>query len=159
MWLVGEVDNHVAIYGSRVAEGFSAFQRRSCIRYYQLRSPPYLVNKTVKILYPVTSHQCSILHWGLNKMGDILQMSFSNAFSWKKIFVFWLKFHWNLFLMVHLTASQYWFRWWLGTSQVTSHYLNQCWLRCLTPFSLCTVVHYVHDMFPEHHQDSLAICW
>ena len=29
--LVGEVDNHVAIYGSKVAEGFSAFQRRSCL--------------------------------------------------------------------------------------------------------------------------------
>ena len=28
LWLVGEV---VAIYGSKVAEGFSAFQRRSCI--------------------------------------------------------------------------------------------------------------------------------
>ena len=31
LWLVGEMDNHVAIYGSKVAEGFSAFQRRSCI--------------------------------------------------------------------------------------------------------------------------------
>ena len=30
LWLVGEVDNHVAVYGSKVAEGFSAFQRRSC---------------------------------------------------------------------------------------------------------------------------------
>ena len=30
LWLVGEMDNHVAIYGSKVAEGFSAFQRRSC---------------------------------------------------------------------------------------------------------------------------------
>ena len=30
LWLVGEVDNHVAMYGSKVAEGFSAFQRRSC---------------------------------------------------------------------------------------------------------------------------------
>ena len=28
LWLVGKVDNHVAIYGSKVAEGFSAFQRR-----------------------------------------------------------------------------------------------------------------------------------
>ena len=28
LWLVGEV---VAIYGSKVAEGFSAFQRRSCM--------------------------------------------------------------------------------------------------------------------------------
>ena len=31
LWLVGEVDNHVAIYESKVAEGFSAFQRRSCL--------------------------------------------------------------------------------------------------------------------------------
>ena len=30
LWLVGKVDNHVAIYGSMVAEGFLAFQRRSC---------------------------------------------------------------------------------------------------------------------------------
>ena len=30
LWLVGKVDNHVAIYGFKVAEGFSAFQRRSC---------------------------------------------------------------------------------------------------------------------------------
>ena len=30
VWLVGEVGNHVAIYESKVAEGFSAFQRRSC---------------------------------------------------------------------------------------------------------------------------------
>ena len=29
LWLVGEVDNHV-IHGSKVAEGFSALQRRSC---------------------------------------------------------------------------------------------------------------------------------
>ena len=28
LWLVGEMDNHVGIYGSKVAEGFSAFQRR-----------------------------------------------------------------------------------------------------------------------------------
>ena len=29
LWLVGEVDNHVAIYGSKVAEGLSAFQRHN----------------------------------------------------------------------------------------------------------------------------------
>ena len=29
LWLVGEVVNHVGIYGSKVVEGFSAFQRRS----------------------------------------------------------------------------------------------------------------------------------
>ena len=32
LWLVIEVDNHVAIDGSKVAEGFSAFQRRSCLQ-------------------------------------------------------------------------------------------------------------------------------
>ena len=32
LWLVGDVDNHVVIDGSKVAEGFSAFQRRSCDR-------------------------------------------------------------------------------------------------------------------------------
>ena len=30
LWLVGKVDNHVAIHRSQVAEGFSAFQRRCC---------------------------------------------------------------------------------------------------------------------------------
>ena len=31
LWLVGEVVNHVGLYGSEVAEGCSAFQRRSCL--------------------------------------------------------------------------------------------------------------------------------
>ena len=39
-----------------------------------------------------------------------------------KTFVIWLKFHWNLFPSVQLTITQYWFRGWLGTKQVTSHY-------------------------------------
>ena len=30
LWLAGEVVNHVGIYGSKAAEGVSAFQRRSC---------------------------------------------------------------------------------------------------------------------------------
>ena len=31
LWLAGEVVNHFRIYGSKVAEGFSAFRRRSCL--------------------------------------------------------------------------------------------------------------------------------
>ena len=31
LWLAGEVVNHVGIYGSKAAEGLSAFQRRSLI--------------------------------------------------------------------------------------------------------------------------------
>ena len=41
--------------------------------------------------------------------------------------VFWLKFHWSLFIRVQLTITQHWFRLWLGAVQATSHYLNQCW--------------------------------
>ena len=38
------------------------------------------------------------------------QTIFSDAFSWMKKFVFWLKFHWRLFLRVQLTISQHWLR-------------------------------------------------
>ena len=46
----------------------------------------------------------------LGKMAAVLQTLFSDAFSWMKIFVFWLKFHWSLFLRVRLTITQHWFR-------------------------------------------------
>ena len=46
----------------------------------------------------------------LNKMATILQKITLNAFSWMKSFVFWLKFHWSLFLGVQLTITEHWFR-------------------------------------------------
>ena len=42
LWLVGVVVNHVGIYGSKVAEGLSAFQRRSC---------SFFLNDTVRVMY------------------------------------------------------------------------------------------------------------
>ena len=45
-----------------------------------------------------------------------------------KIYKFHLKFHWSLFIRVQLTTFQHWFRQWLDTSKVTSHYLNHWWL-------------------------------
>ena len=30
LWLAGKIVDHIGIYGSKVAEGLSAFQRRSC---------------------------------------------------------------------------------------------------------------------------------
>ena len=36
-------------------------------------------------------------HWVLNKMADILQMKFPDAFTCMKIIVYWLKFHWSVF--------------------------------------------------------------
>ena len=66
-----------------------------------------------------------LTHWGLNKMAAIRQTTFWNAFPWMKIVVFWLKFHWNLFLKVQLRINHHCLRWWLGIKQTTSHYLNQ----------------------------------
>ena len=62
------------------------------------------------------------------QMNAISQTTFSNAFSWVKIFEFRLKFHWSLFPWVQLPIFQQWFRQWLGAVQVTSHYQNQWWL-------------------------------
>ena len=62
------------------------------------------------------------------QMPAIFQTTFSNAFSWMKMFEFRLTFHWILFPGVKLTIFQHWFRLWLGAVQATSHYLNQWWL-------------------------------
>ena len=70
----------------------------------------------------------SLIHWGQEKMAVILQKTFSNVFSWIKIYEFWLISHWSLFPMVQLTIFQHWFRQWLDAGQVTHHYLNRWWL-------------------------------
>ena len=44
------------------------------------------------------------------QMDAISQTTFSNAFSWMKMFEFRLKFHWSLFPRVELTILQHWFR-------------------------------------------------
>ena len=53
---------------------------------------------------------CVSPYWGWDKIADILQITFAKTFSWMKIIVFWFKIHWNLFLQVQLTMSQYLFR-------------------------------------------------
>ena len=48
---------------------------------------------------------------GLNQVAEILQTTFSNAFLWQKIFLFWFKFHQSLFIIKdQLTIGQHWFR-------------------------------------------------
>ena len=51
-----------------------------------------------------------LTHWSQNKMAYISQTTFSNVFSSMKMFAFWLKFHWSLFLRVQLTKFQHWVR-------------------------------------------------
>ena len=50
-----------------------------------------------------------LTHFALDKMAAIPQTIFSDAFSWMKSFVFWLKFHWSLSLRVQLAISKHWF--------------------------------------------------
>ena len=68
-----------------------------------------------------------LTHGGRDKMADIFQTTFSNAFSLMKIYEFSIRFHWSLFLRFKSTIFQHWFRWWLGADQATSHCLNQWW--------------------------------
>ena len=51
-----------------------------------------------------------LTHWGWDKMDAISLTTFSNEFSWMKMYEYRLKFHWSLFLRVQLTISQHWFR-------------------------------------------------
>ena len=44
----------------------------------------------------------ALTHIPLNKMAAISQTIFSDALSWMKSFVFWLKCHWSLFVWFHL---------------------------------------------------------
>ena len=51
-----------------------------------------------------------LIYWGWEQMAAIFQMTFSNGFSWMKMYECWLKFHLSLFLRVHITIFQHWFR-------------------------------------------------
>ena len=64
--------------------------------------------------------------------------------SWKKVCVFWFKFHWGLFPKDELTISRHWFRQWPGAKQVTSHCLMQCWsgLMALCPSRPYGIIRY-----------------
>ena len=66
-----------------------------------------------------------LAHWGWDKMAAFFQTTFSNAFSWMKMYELRLSFHWSLFLRAQLTIFQHWFRYWLFAYQATSHYLSQ----------------------------------
>ena len=51
-----------------------------------------------------------LTHWGRDKLAAASQTTFSNAFSWVKMYEFWLKFHWSLFLGDQSIIFHHWFR-------------------------------------------------
>ena len=82
--------------------------------------------RLVSTAYHIENSQ--LTHLGRDKMATISQTTFSNSCLWMKMLESRLKFHWNFLHRVQLTIFQYWFRWWLGAVQATSHYLKQRWL-------------------------------
>ena len=58
-----------------------------------------MYNVTTSVLRPKLCNRTGLTQLPLDKMTAISQTMFSGAFSWMKIFVFRLKFHWSLFLM------------------------------------------------------------
>ena len=79
----------------------SAKWRPFCLGLNVLNTDRYLSRLRLK--------QC-LLHWDRDKMDAISQTTFSSAFSWMRMYVFRLKFHWSLFLRVQLTVFKHWFR-------------------------------------------------
>ena len=59
-------------------------------------------NKDLAILY--------LTRLSPDNMATILPPIISDAFSWMKIIVFWLKFYWSLLQKVQLTIALHWFR-------------------------------------------------
>ena len=55
-------------------------------------------------------HNIILTHWGWNKMVDVLQVSFSLAFTGTETFEFQTKFYRNMFCRMLLTLCQRWFR-------------------------------------------------
>ena len=53
---------------------------------------------------------CVLTHWGRYKMTVNFLTTFSNAFSWMKVYKFRLRFHLSFFLGDQLTIFQHWFR-------------------------------------------------
>ena len=57
-----------------------------------------------------TSAPEELTHWARDKMADIFQTTYWNAFSWIKILEFRIQFDWNLFLRVQFTIIHHRFR-------------------------------------------------
>ena len=86
--------------------GISGQADRQEDRYIHLMFPP----TSWPAIYTYFSTNVLITHLPLGKMDIFLQTLFSDAISWMKSFVLWLKFYWSLFLKIQLTINQHWFR-------------------------------------------------
>ena len=71
--------------------------------YFSYAYPIFAANIYVTLYVDIRVFDYTSTQWGRDRMIDTWQMPFSNTFSWMKIVVFWLEFHWRLFPSVQLT--------------------------------------------------------
>ena len=106
------------ILQSNLLEFYSFFysRRHRVQRLHSYRTPLLRISQPMAqqyLLQPGGNWLCTqpkLTHWGPDKMADIFQTTFSNAFSWMKMYEFRFRFHWSLFLRVQLTIYHHWFR-------------------------------------------------
>ena len=87
----------------------------------------------------------TLTHWGQDKMANIFQTTFSNAFSWMKMYNFSFRFHWRLFLRVQLTKYQHWFTYAIIWTNVGLVYWRICTSLGLN--ELTTFIKFDHRLF------------
>ena len=74
----------------------------------------WLVSTSINVYFSIpnlyhdgTTHRLfKLTHWGQNKVAPMLQMTFSNAFWYKEIVLFWLKFHGSMCWTYHNLISE-----------------------------------------------------
>ena len=77
-----------------------------------------------KMILNLNQFWITLTHRGRDEMAASLQTTIATAFSWIKIFTFWLRFRWNLFASFSITINQHWFRWWPGPKWQTIIWTN-----------------------------------
>ena len=82
-----------------------ASSRRQAITYTNADSIPRRMYTTLG--------RDELIHWGRDEINVILQTTFSNVFSWMKMYGLNVKFNWSLLPKVKSTIFQHWFRKWL----------------------------------------------
>ena len=78
-----------------------SFQWKGSMRDWHIVSGPTRMSKESCQVQPPDGAWCynisALTHWGRDKMAAIFQTTFSNWFSWMKMYELWLKYHWSLF--------------------------------------------------------------
>ena len=121
--------NHAATYNSQGHNGFPSNSFWTVYRPKKHR--PFWITWAAMWPYTTTNAGWSavptIYRTALHSAHNTIQNVFwwfrqhLKAFSWMKFLELRLIFHWGLFVMLQLTISQNWLRYWLGAEQVTRH--------------------------------------